>query len=265
MSVPDTEWVEDLLRDVGGYQRREQSEISAAGTEYKGHIDLVTEVDRESETRLVEALGRRFPDDSILAEEDHRREGPSGRRWIIDPLDGTTNYVHGHPFFGISLGLEDPDGLLAGFAYFPRLDDFYSGVRNEGAYKNGTRLTLTGPDEPGDSFLATGFADMRGDGPRINPEIYLAILPQVQGIRRGGSAVHDLCSLAEGVFHGFWEFSLAPWDVAAGMLLVREAGGVVSDAHGGENWLHGGSIVAGTQPIHDFLLTEVRDHLSGES
>jgi len=250
---------ESLLADVGAYQRNQQNNISPETSDHKGRIDLVTEIDRESERRLVGALRNKFPEDSILAEEQTAHEGSSGRQWIIDPLDGTTNYVHGHPFYGISVGLEDHGEIIEGYTYFPESKDFYEAQKGDGARRNGKSIHVSSTSRPIHSLLATGFADMRTETQRTNLRIFTDIIEEVQGIRRGGAAVHDLCMVAEGVFEGFWEFNLAPWDVAAGSIIIREAGGTVSDVEGKDDWLHGKNIVAGNDDIHGWLIHEM-DH-----
>lgn len=249
-----TEWFQSILKRVGQFQLEQQKNIKPAGTDYKSRIDLVTDVDRESERRIVEALGGKFPADGILAEEEITREAENNRRWIIDPLDGTTNFVHRHPFFGISVALQENDRITAGYTYFPVLDNFYHAREGEPAYKNGAEITVSTPKKPVESLLATGFADMRTEDERYNLPVFNRIIKKVRGIRRAGSAVHDLCMVAEGVFDGFWEFNLAPWDVAAGALIVRSAGGKVTDMEGGDNWLEGKRIVASNTHLHDQLL-----------
>ena len=252
-----TNFFQSLLRDVGTFQQKEQAKISPEASDHKGRIDLVTEIDRESERRVVHALRKKFPNDSILAEEETTHEGSSGRRWIIDPLDGTTNYVHGHPSYGISIGLEDHGEITEGYTYFPEFDHFYDAQKNNQARRNGELIQISSTTEPIHSLLATGFADMRTESQRINLEIFTDVIREVQGIRRGGAAVHDLCMVAEGVFEGFWEFNLAPWDVAAGSIIIREAGGIVSDAAGGDDWLHGNNIITGNREIHSWLIQEM--------
>lgn len=248
---------------VGQYQLDQQQQIDPGTSDYKGRIDLVTDVDRESERRLVEALSEYFPGDGILAEEDVSRDGTTDRDWIIDPLDGTTNFVHGHPFYGISIALREADTLMEGLAYFPRSDTLFRARRNEGAYRDGEPITVSSLDDPIQSLVATGFADMRSEDEtqRHNPAVFAAILPRVQGIRRAGSAVHDLCLTAEGVFEGFWEFNLKPWDVAAGALMVQEAGGRVTDMNGGDDWLDGQTIAASNGALHGRLLDWIEPHL----
>lgn len=252
--MDNQKWFEENLREIGEFQLDRQSEIEPAGSEHKSRIDLVTEVDRESERRLVEALAEKFPADGILAEEELTRKSENDKRWIIDPLDGTTNYVHHHPFFGISVGREVEGKITEGYTYFPQLDNFYCARQGEGAYKNGEQLAVTTNDQPLNSLLATGFADMRTEDHRFNLPVFEKIIKEVQGIRRAGSAVHDMCLVAEGVFDGFWEYNLNAWDVAAGAILIREAGGRVTDMEGGGNWLKGKNIVASNDRMHGQLL-----------
>ncbi len=211
-------WLEERVRSVGSYQRDARESTNLTSTDRKGRVDLVTEIDRESERRLVETIKNEFPEDGILSEENIQESTENNREWIIDPLDGTTNYVQNHPFYGISVGLRENDRMTYATVYFPELDDLYYASRGAGAFKNGRELSVSSTEEPIESFLASGFADLRSEDAdlRYNLEVFPDLLEKVQGIRRGGSAVHDLSLLAEGVFDGFWEFNLGPWDVAAG-------------------------------------------------
>lgn len=257
-------WLEDILRTTGSFQREARDSMSVGDSDLKGRVDLVTEVDHESEERLVETIRENCPKDSVIAEESFQHSGSSNRTWIIDPLDGTTNYVHNHPFYGISVGLRTGDEITFGMTYFPEADDLYWARKEDGAYKNGNSINVSETEGPMESFLATGFADLRSEDSKLryNLEVFPDILEKVQGIRRGGSAVHDLCLLAEGVFDGFWEFNLEPWDVAAGSIIIREAGGIVSDMTGESDWLEGKNIVASNGVIHNHVLNWIRPHLS---
>jgi myo-inositol-1(or 4)-monophosphatase len=256
-------WLKKKVRSVGSYQRDSRGRTNRAETDQKGRVDLVTEIDQESERRLVDAIRDRHREDGILAEENIQENTDNNREWIIDPLDGTTNYVQSHPFYGISVALREDDRMIHATVYFPELDDFYRASRGQGAYKNGHPISVSSTREPMESFLATGFADLRSKDAdlRYNLEVFPDLLEKVQGIRRGGSAVHDLSLLAEGVFDGFWEFNLAPWDVAAGSLLIEEAGGTVTDMRGENDWLHGRNIVASNGVLHQTLLSWIQDHL----
>lgn len=257
----DFGWVREIIQEVGEYQLSEQSSIDPSSPDLKGRIDLVTEIDRESERLLVNSIQDKNPADGILAEENVQKTGSNSRRWIIDPLDGTTNYVHHHPFFGISVALEAQSRINHAFAYFPTTDDFYEAHRGKGATKNGQSIQVSQTLNPLDAFLATGFADLRRENARHNLNIFPEIVQKVQGIRRGGSAVHDLCLTAEGVFDAFWEFNLKAWDVAAGSLIIEEAGGTVTDSTGGNNWLSGEHILASNTDFHEQMLEWLMDHL----
>ncbi len=258
MLKKNRDWFAKLLKKVGHYQLERQAEINPTSSDHKSRIDLVTDVDRESERRLVKALEQRFPADGILAEEEIEKSSENDCRWIIDPLDGTTNYVHHHPFFGISIGRQKQGKLSEAYAYFPYLDDFYCAGHEEGAFKNDARIEVSKNSDPLKALMATGFADMRTESERYNLPVFQRIIRDVQGIRRAGSAVHDLCLTAEGVFDGFWEYNLSAWDVAAGALLVKEAGGKVTDMAGGDDWLTGKHIVASNATsLHGWLLEKV--------
>ena len=261
------DWLRERMLAIGDYQRTTQADIDVSSPDTKGRIDLVTEVDRTSEERLTTAIQQHHPDDTILAEEGFHRSGSTDRTWIIDPLDGTTNYVHHHPFYGISVGVKEKHRLTLGAAYFPELDDFYWAGLDQGTHKNGESLRISQTTGSMNALLATGFADLRrrDEETRYNLNAFTDIVQRVQGVRRGGSAVHDLCLTAEGVFEGFWEFNLQPWDVAAGVLMIREAGGVVSDMSGGDDWLHGEQIVAGNETFHERILDWLEDHRPGDA
>ncbi len=263
MTSPTYPWLRDCLESIGEYQRNACDRINVSSPDLKGRVDLVTEIDRESERRLVETIRDHSSDDSILAEEELKNETTNGRRWISDPLDGTTNYVHGHPFYGISVALQVDEKIEHGMTYFPESDTYFWAERGKGAFKNGSSITVTETENPIDSFLATGFADLRTEQleTRYNVDVFPDILQKVQGVRRGGSAVHDLCLLAEGVFDGFWEFNLNPWDVAAGSLIIQEAGGTVTDMQNADNWLRGKHIVASNGTLHNTLLEWIQPHL----
>ena len=198
---------------------------------YKGEVDLVTQADRRSEDAIVSRLRSYFPKHSIVAEEGTGQEGDSGYRWIVDPLDGTTNFAHGYPCFAVSIGLEQAGELLVGVIYQPITKELFTASRGEGAYLNERRIHVSGIDHLSTSLLATGFPSAkRARNPNIH--FYWNFTLRSHGVRRDGSAALDLACVACGRFDGFWEFGLHPWDTAAGVLLVREAGGVVTNFSG---------------------------------
>jgi myo-inositol-1(or 4)-monophosphatase len=197
---------------------------------YKGEVDIVTEADKESEVAIVARLSSHFPGHAILGEEGGATGGESSAkyRWYVDPLDGTTNFAHGFPVFAVSLGLLEDGEPLVAVVYNPVTREMFTALRGEGAYREHKRIHVSEVASLSKSLLATGFPTHK----RIqNPNIsyYWEFTLRSHGVRRAGSAALDLCSVACGQFEGFWEFGLKPWDTAAGILLVREAGGMVTD------------------------------------
>ena len=234
-----------LLRELSGPRR-----IAYKGTP----TNLVTEMDARAEALIVERLLARFPDDGILAEERGAAPGRSGRRWIIDPLDGTTNYAHGMPHFGVSIGLEVDGRLTLGVVYDPGRDELFVAERGGGAFLNDARLEVSETTELGASLLVTGFPYDIRQNPDNNLREYAAFSVRARAVRRLGSAVLDLAWVACGRFDGFWELTLGPWDVAAGALVIEEAGGRVTDLHGGRLDVDAPAVVASNGRIHDAIL-----------
>jgi myo-inositol-1(or 4)-monophosphatase len=218
--------------------------------QYKGEINLVTEVDRLSESLIVGRIRREFPGHDILTEESPETVNGSCFRWIIDPLDGTTNYAHGYPVFCVSIALEVKGVIQLGAVYNPMLDEFFTAEKGSGAFLNGRRLAVSRTKTLSRSLLATGFPyDIRED--RNNNINYFQVMAlSAQAVRRAGSAALDLAYIATGRFDGFWELKLAPWDTAAGWLLVEEAGGGVTDLRGDPYHLHSRSMLASNGLIH---------------
>jgi myo-inositol-1(or 4)-monophosphatase len=223
--------------------------------DYKGAIDLVTSVDRASERAIVEILQREFPEHSILAEEETDRRGsPAPYLWIIDPLDGTTNFAHGYPQCCISIALQYRDEVLLGLVYDPIRDECFRAVQGRGATLNDHPIATSAVDDLDKSLLATGFPYDH----RENADFYLAFFKafttRCQGIRRAGAAALDLCYVACGRLDGFWELKLKPWDTAAGALIVKEAGGSLSDFSGREFSIWGDQTLASNRLIHDEMI-----------
>jgi myo-inositol-1(or 4)-monophosphatase len=236
----------DLSRDFGEV---EQLQVSR-----KGAADFVSAADRRAEETLHYELMRARPDFGFLGEEGGKKEAGDGvHRWIVDPLDGTTNFLHGLPHFAISIALEERGQIVAGIVYEPLSDDIYWAERNTGAFLNDTRLRVSARQHLSESLIATG-TPFLGHG---DPERYLAtlaaVMPEVAGIRRLGAASLDLAYVAAGRCEGYWEFGTKIWDIAAGVLIVREAGGFVSGPDGRDTALASGDIVAANDRIHDPL------------
>ncbi|MDP2855283.1 MAG: inositol monophosphatase family protein [Smithellaceae bacterium] len=202
---------------------------------YKGTIDLVTEADKMSEKLILAEISLRYPDHGILSEESAAKNERAAMRWIIDPLDGTTNYAHGFPFFCVSIALEKEGTVILGVIYDPTRDDLFTASRAGGAYLNGKKLQVSSVNDLSRGLLATGFPYDIRVSPDNNLNFFNAMAVKAQAIRRSGAAALDLAYLAAGRFDGFWELKLKPWDTAAGCLMVIEAGGVISDM-AGEKW-----------------------------
>jgi myo-inositol-1(or 4)-monophosphatase len=221
--------------------------------------DLVTEADVQSERLLVDRLRTAFPGHAIESEEEVRDDpsdgtGPGGEaRWFLDPLDGTVNFVHGLPVFAVSMGLFVDGRPEVAVVHMPRLGETFTAIRERGAFLNGAPISVSTATELESSLLATGFPYRRGELEHDNRENFNRFFYDVRGLRRMGSAATDLAFIAAGRYDGYWELHLSPHDVAAGALLVREAGGIVTDADGGEDWLRGGHIVASTPGIHEAI------------
>jgi myo-inositol-1(or 4)-monophosphatase len=247
------EIVESVVREAGRYIRGRFGRLH--DVDYKGETDLVTEVDRRSEAMIRRVIEREFPADSILAEESGIREGEgSGRRWIVDPLDGTTNFAHAYPFIAISVALEEAGRIVYGVVYDPLRDELFSAGRDRGATMNGGKIRVSPTREIGAGLIATGFPYDFRKRPDHHVEDLGRILRHVRGIRRDGSAALDLCYVACGRFDGFYERKLAPWDTAAGMLIVREAGGRVTTIAGGDYSIDPPEILATNGRIHEAMV-----------
>src|SRR5512140_4020817 len=202
------------------------------GFTYKGDVDLVTEADRAAEKLIVEHIKNFWPDHEIIGEEGTRKTGGSEFRWYVDPLDGTTNFAHGYPVFCVSLGLARNDELVAGVLYDPTRDELFTAEKGKGAQLNGKPMHVSTTTTLSESILGTGFpSHKRHKNPNIH--FYHQITLRSHGVRRAGSAALDLCYVACGRYDGFWEWKLKPWDTAAAALIVREAGGTVTDFRGG--------------------------------
>jgi myo-inositol-1(or 4)-monophosphatase len=216
---------------------------------YKGDFDLVTQADRRSEDLIVARLQKYFPEHAIAAEEGTGRDTASEFRWHVDPLDGTTNFAHGYPCFAVSIALAQAGTLLAGVVYNPIYEELFAAARGEGATFNGKKIQVSKNATLGTSLLCTGFPNLKRHA-HPNIHYYWDFTLRSHGVRRDGSAALDLAYIAAGRFDGFWEFGLKPWDTAAGVLLVEEAGGKVSDLEGAPYRLGGPSILASNSLIH---------------
>jgi myo-inositol-1(or 4)-monophosphatase len=230
--------------------------------EMKGDHDLVTEADRASEKLVVERLTQHFPEHGIVAEEGSGHDSSSGYRWYVDPLDGTTNFAHGYPAWNVTLALEKDEELIAGVIFDGFRNELFAAERGGGAWLNGRRMHVSKAARVADSLLATGFPNHNR---HTNPNIHFfhEMATTAHGVRRSGSAGIDLACVAAGRLDGFWEIGLSPWDMAAGILLVEEAGGVCSDMKGGKHYLRSPHILTDNGRIHEELLATFGEIFSG--
>ena len=232
-------------------------------TERKGVVDLVTEADRASESFLLGAIRERFPEHSVLAEESagtewkvlaDERIGAPAPLWIVDPLDGTTNFAHGFPWFCVSIGVAVRGEVVAGVVHDPLRGETFEAAKDRGAWSSGARVSVSSVRSLDESLLVTGFAYDIRTNPETNLDAFAKFALRCQGVRRTGSAALDLCAVAAGRADGFWELRLKPWDTAAGWLIVREAGGRVTDGMGGPFHLAAPVIVASNSLIHEEMI-----------
>ena len=230
--------------------------------EMKGVHDFVTETDREAEKLVLETIRSAFPDHEIMAEESSPQATSmaGGHRWIVDPLDGTPNFIHGVPTFAVSVGVADADGVAAGAIYDPVHRELFHAARGRGAFLDGKPIRVSSPPDMHEALIATGFPFRSLERVDDYLHAFKQFIGTTAGVRRAGAAAIDLAYTACGRYDGFWEFGLSPWDIAAGTLLIQEAGGKVSDFEGGAAFLEG-DVVAASPRIHDAMLTITR-HLA---
>jgi myo-inositol-1(or 4)-monophosphatase len=231
--------------------------------ELKGEHDLVTEADRASEQLVVERLSAHFPSHSIVAEEGGGHLGPSEYCWYVDPLDGTTNFAHGFPMYNITMALEQSGELIAGVIFDPEHNEMFTAERGSGAYLNNRRIRVSKVNRLENTLVATGFPS-RKRHENVNIHFYYQLAMLTHGVRRAGSAALDLAYVASGRLDGFWEFGLNPWDMAAGILLITEAGGRCSDMKDGPVNLRGPHLLADNGLVHQQILDLFGEIFRGE-
>jgi myo-inositol-1(or 4)-monophosphatase len=237
---------QEIAREAGAML---MSHYGKVAFELKGDFDLVTAADRASEHLIIERLRSHFPSHAILGEEHGVQEGNSEYRWYVDPLDGTTNFAHGYPMFNVSMGLARGEELIAGVVFDPTRSEMFAAEKGGGAYLNHRRLRVSKAPSLETALCSTGFPS-RKRHLNINIHFYHQLAMITHGVRRGGSAAIDLAYIACGRLDVFWEFGLNPWDMAAGLLLVAEAGGQTSDMKGGPATVHSPHILADNGLIH---------------
>jgi len=245
----------EIARTNGQFMAEERKSFDASMIENKGLHDLVSYVDKESEQRIIAALQVLLPDSGFIAEEGTSDKHGERFNWVIDPLDGTTNYIQGVPIYAVSIGLLDGDELVLGVVYEVGHDECFYAWKNGGAYLNGQPIHVSTRGDIQDALLATGFPYNDFSKMESYMEFLEWTMKNARGVRRLGSAATDLAYVACGRFDSFWEYDLKPWDVAAGTVIVKEAGGTVTDYKGGTDYLFGREIVA-TNGLLDKLILE---------
>lgn len=242
----------ELARQSGTLLREKFSH--AHTIHYKGDINIVTEADQFSENLIIGAIKHRFPEHGILSEESPAIAGTGKIRWIIDPLDGTTNYAHGYPVFCVSIALESDGKIILGVIYDPMREEMFVATRGEGSYMNDKKIKVSNHDDISKCLLATGFPYDIRESKENNLDYFNWMAKKCQAIRRAGAAALDLAYLAAGRFDGFWELKLKPWDTAAGCLMVEEAGGTVSDLSGNDWTISSPNVLASNGFIHKKMI-----------
>jgi len=250
-------------RSAGNVIIRNLGKLDTLAIHTKDRNDFVTEVDRQAEQDIIFTLRKAFPGHGILAEESGLQEGDE-YQWIIDPLDGTTNFLHGFPQFAVSIALRHKGRMEQGVIYDPLRQELFTATRGAGAMLNDRRIRVTKRNSLEGSLLGTGFPFKSQQHLDAYLDMFRALFPQAAGIRRAGSAALDLAYVATGRLDGFWEIGLSIWDMAAGVLLIQEAGGLSSDFSGGDNHLESGNIVAGNPKLFAEILKTIRPFVPKE-
>jgi myo-inositol-1(or 4)-monophosphatase len=258
-----TKQVANLSRLSGGFLRNEIKNFKHSDIQIKGLNNFVTYVDKNSEARLVKELGKLLPEAGFIAEENQELKKRDRYNWIIDPLDGTTNFIHHIPLFSISIALMEGNDIVLGVVFEINLQECFYAWKNGGAFLNGHKIAVSSTKVLKDSLLATGFPYY--DYGKLDQYIILFkyLMENTHGLRRLGSAAVDLAYTACGRFEGFYEYGLSPWDVAAGALIVHEAGGIVTDFMGGGNYIFGNEVIATNSHINEELVKVIKSHFVG--
>ncbi len=257
LTISYKKFIENLAKDAGAFLKRRVGRIKKVS--YKGRMNLVTDVDKRCDDLIVSRVKSAYPGHEILSEESGKGGADKSEwLWLIDPLDGTTNYVHGFNFFCVSIALMKNNTLLAGAVYDPMRDELFSAAKGTGAFLNHKRIEVSGIGRIDKALLSTGFPYGFGNSVKQNINNFVKLMKESQAVRRPGSAALDLCYVASGRFDGFWEMELHPWDTAAGVLVVKEAGGRVSNF---KNELFNpfmNQIVATNRKLHKKILDVLR-------
>ena len=237
--------------------------LKSSQIDSKQQFDFVTEIDKKSERKIIEIIKTAFPEHKIFAEETQKDE-KGGYRWIIDPLDGTTNYIHSYPMFSVSIALEYEGEIILGVVYDPSREEYFTTEKGKGAFLNGQPISVSNITDPSMAIFSTGFPFRIKDSIDLYLASFKALFFKISGIRRCGSAALDFAYIAAGRCDGFWEIGLSPWDVAAGYLLIKEAGGKMTDFAGGQEFFETGNVVATNGHFHDEIVSTVQKVFKGK-
>ena len=251
-------------RRAGGLITRASQDVGAIKVRTKMLNDFVSEVDHAAERTIIETLLDAYPDHGILAEESGTQRSDAEYQWIIDPLDGTTNFLHGLPQYAISIALTQRGQLTQAVVYDPNRNDLFTATKGGGAFRNDRRIRVSTRTRLQEAIIGTGFPFRDFTHLDAYLGMFRDMLQKTSGVRRPGSASLDLSYVAAGWYDGFWELGLSPWDIAAGALIVQEAGGLVGDLEGNQKWLESGNIVAGNPKIFGQIIQVMAPHLTEE-
>ncbi|MBI1803029.1 MAG: inositol monophosphatase [Ignavibacteriae bacterium] len=249
----------EAARSAGKYLKQNLGRVRQIRLKEGEEKNLVTEIDKGSEEIIIDTIKKHFPVHDILAEESGRKHGRTSEyRWVIDPLDGTTNFTHGFPVFCVSIALERKGEIILGVIYDPNFDEIFTAEQGKGAFLNGKKMSVSRIDSLTKSLLVTGFPYNITKNPDHAVEHFVNFLMRAQAVRRMGSAAIDLAYVAAGRYEGFWEVALNPWDMAAGALLVTEAGGKITDFSGNPFSIYRKEILASNGLVHDEMMQVLR-------
>ncbi len=250
--------------EAGQFLKESVGKVLQVERKFGQETNLVTQIDKKAEELIIGRIRKQYPDHDFLAEESGSHDKKSEYRWIIDPLDGTLNFTHGVPLFSVSIGVEKQGEIIAGVVYEPNLGELFTAEKGKGAFLNKKRIHVSKVDKLIESLIVTGFPYTIRDNPDNAVQHFVNVLMKAQGVRRLGSAAVDLCYVACGRFEGFWEVSLNAWDMAAGVLMVEEAGGRFTDFLGAPSTIYTKQVLATNGLIHEKLVEVLKEGLAGK-
>ena len=250
--------------EAGKFLKESVGKVLEVERKFGQETNLVTQIDKKAEEIIINKIRKKYPDHDFLAEESGSHNKQSEYRWVIDPLDGTLNFTHGVPLFSVSIAVELRGEVIAGVVYEPNLDELFTAEKGKGAFLNKKPIHVSRVDTMIESMMVTGFPYTIRDNPENAVQHFVNLLMKAQGIRRLGSAAVDLCYVACGRFEGFWEVALNPWDMAAGVLLVQEAGGRFTDFHGKPSSIYTKQVLATNGLVHDKVVEILEEGLAGK-